>query len=84
VYPEGFLLETQATIDLLFPGREPKQVKRRLRLSEKKSADLEVGHVGSRKAEADRCLNEYKYWGRRLSDIDDAYEALKRGSMRQW
>ena len=84
LYPPHFLLETQATIDLLFPVGENRLVRRRQRLSEKNLVDLEVGDLGTQTGEPDRRLNTYQYWGRRLAIIDDKYQSSKPGRLTQW
>lgn len=84
IYPPDFLLETQATFDLLFPVSENRLVRRRQRLSEKNFVDLEVGNLGTQTGEPDRQLNTYQYWGRRLAIIDDKYQSSKPGRLKQW
>ncbi|KAK5242456.1 hypothetical protein LTR20_002824 [Exophiala xenobiotica] len=84
IYPPGFLVETQATVDLLFPVSENKFVRRRQRLSLKNFADLEVGDLPTETGEPDRELYSYQYWGHRLAIIDDKYQTSKPGRLKQW
>ncbi|KAI1615001.1 hypothetical protein EDD37DRAFT_400215 [Exophiala viscosa] len=84
IYPPDFLVETQATIDLLFPVGENKLFRRRQRLSLKNFADLEVGELPTVTGEPDRELHLYRYWGHRLAIIDDKYQTSKPGRLKQW
>ncbi|EXJ95281.1 hypothetical protein A1O1_00401 [Capronia coronata CBS 617.96] len=84
VYPPGFLSETQATIDLLFPVSEGRMARRRARLSEKHFADLEVGPLMTQDGEPERNLSRYIFWGHRLAAIDDLYQSSRPSRLKQW
>lgn len=84
LYPPRFLLETQATIDLLFPVSQHRALQRRRKLSEKNGLDLEVGPLGTDNGEPDRDLDAYNYWGARLVAIEEAYQQSRPGRLKQW
>jgi hypothetical protein len=79
LYPEGFLEETEETIDLLFPTTN-KEGKRTRRLRDKYHVDIEA----ARNLPPAMMLNHYKHWGERLAIVQQVYDTARPKKGSQW
>lgn len=79
-YPRGFLHETAATLALLFPYGESPHKRWNKRVRRGAEPDVEIGLAAS----ASRNPQDYPYWGRHLVTIQQAFDASKPQTLRQW
>ncbi|KAF8535181.1 hypothetical protein BDD12DRAFT_753359 [Trichophaea hybrida] len=87
VFDMDFLHETRQTMDLLFPRHSRRWTKYLRKLQERKRLDLEFGQMPigtpSRRIEQPFTLSDFRFYGKRLAILIDAFDSAKPTSLSQ-